>query len=225
MSKSAWGVGVPIAIVVLGLLIWALLAGMPFGRDRDSVTRRDPAAMETIGEGAAPAGSNGRELVVPDDEEALGTTTTATTTATSTMPPPATATRTAGAPRATTPTSTPMSTPSSTPARAAAPARQSAAVPAAVPARREPEPDERRTPQGEITQSQAAATLRGYIAGRAELGVSGDCLEVSTVEYKNRGYTMNAADRCDEKSLGRWRVDSLTREIFRQQSDGRYVRP
>jgi hypothetical protein len=108
------------------------------------------------------------------------------------------------------------------------PTSRPAAPVAAPPARRDDDDDDdenRSTAQGEITQSQAAATLRGYIGGRADLGVSSDCLDVSTVEYKNRGYTMNAADRCDQKSLGRWRVDSLTREVFRQSSNGRYVNP
>lgn len=213
MSRSAWGIGVPIAIVALGLVIWALLAGMPFGGDRSEGPRRDAPAMETVGEGTAPEGSSSRELLPPDDEQAVDAP--AATTATSSR-----ATTPAAAPAARAPRSVPIPPPSAT----REPVRESSE--AAAP-RREPAAREQREqqPQGEITQPQAEATLRGYIASRAELGVSGDCLAVSPVEYKNRGYTMSAADRCDEKALGRWRVDSVTREVFRQQSDGRFLRP
>ena len=67
--------------------------------------------------------------------------------------------------------------------------------------------------------------MRGYVAARDQYGISSECVEVTPVEFRNRGYTVSVGDRCDGKSLGRWRIDSQTREIFRQQSDGRFLRP
>jgi hypothetical protein len=78
---------------------------------------------------------------------------------------------------------------------------------------------------GDISQSEALAAVRGYVAARDQYGISSECVEVTPVEFRNRGYTVSVGDRCDGKSLGRWRIDSQTREIFRQQSDGRFLRP
>ena len=69
------------------------------------------------------------------------------------------------------------------------------------------------------------ATLRGYITSRQDYGVSADCLVISSQGYRNVGYTLQAYDRCGQSSLGQWRVDSKTREVFRRRGDGRYLRP
>lgn len=74
-------------------------------------------------------------------------------------------------------------------------------------------------------ESESLATLRSYIASRGDYAVPADCVSVSSEGYKNRGYTIRATDRCRDKSLGKWRVDTLTREVFRQREDGRFLRP
>ncbi len=57
-------------------------------------------------------------------------------------------------------------------------------------------------------------------------GVAGDCQDVRSEGFVNAGYTMAVIDRCSGGSeLGRWRVDALNGEVFRQQGDGRYVKP
>ncbi|HYO77482.1 MAG TPA: hypothetical protein VE010_13555, partial [Thermoanaerobaculia bacterium] len=86
------------------------------------------------------------------------------------------------------------------------------------------------TPSGEISDAQAAATLRGFIASSNYYdGVSGDCVQVRSHGYRNVGYTFSVWDGCmaggGSRMLGRWRVDSKTREVFRQREDGRFLRP
>jgi outer membrane biosynthesis protein TonB len=83
-------------------------------------------------------------------------------------------------------------------------------------------------PGQEISEGAASATLRGYVGGFYR-EVSGDCLEIRGHGYRNVGYTFSVWNACNEgggsRMLGRWRVDSKTREVFRQREDGRYLRP
>ena len=78
---------------------------------------------------------------------------------------------------------------------------------------------------GEISESDAIGELRNYILSRRDYGVSRDCLVISSQGYVNRGYTMHAFDRCGESSMGLWRVDAQTRDVYRRQADGRFLRP
>lgn len=78
---------------------------------------------------------------------------------------------------------------------------------------------------GEISESEALATLRGYINGRDYYHVEPDCIAVRSGGYRNVGYTIDVRDSCSSRLLGRWRVDAKTREVFRQREDGRYLRP
>ena len=80
-------------------------------------------------------------------------------------------------------------------------------------------------PASEITEPQAEAVLRGYITSRRYYDTGPECVSLSTREYRNAGYTIDVHDSCNSRQLGRWRVDSKTREIFRQREDGRYLRP
>lgn len=80
-------------------------------------------------------------------------------------------------------------------------------------------------PAGEIGVSEAMSTVRGFITSRDYYGVGADCIAVSSLGYQNAGYTLEVRDSCASRALGRWRVDSKTREIFRQREDGRYLRP
>jgi hypothetical protein len=83
-------------------------------------------------------------------------------------------------------------------------------------------------PAKEISDAEAAATLRPVAAGFYD-DVSSSCLEIRSHGYRNVGYTFSVWDACVQgggsRMLGRWRVDSKTREVFRQREDGRYLRP
>ena len=95
-------------------------------------------------------------------------------------------------------------------------------VPREQPPRREEAPVLSR----EATEAEAARALGNYILSRRDYGMSQRCLQISPVEYRNRGYTFDARDGCEGNSLGRWRVDSEDLSgIFRQRADGRYLRP
>lgn len=83
----------------------------------------------------------------------------------------------------------------------------------------------RPAPRKEITQSEAESALRSYLASSNYYQLDAGCIGASTTEYRNAGYTIDVRDSCGSRPLGRWRVDSKTREIFRQRPDGRYLRP
>jgi hypothetical protein len=59
--------------------------------------------------------------------------------------------------------------------------------------------------------------------------VRDECLAVRGGGYRNVGYAFSVWDSCPggggSRMLGRWRVDAKTREVFRQQNDGRYLKP
>jgi hypothetical protein len=235
-KRSTWWI-VPAVIVGLVLLAWLLLAGLPFGRDEQRTSGNNTAATETIAEGTSTAPNEpvtGTVIEVPGVDEPATTETTpppmatapsGTTAATVPTPGPTPApTATAPPPRVVEEpvrTTTPPPPPRTTPVPVRTP-------PAAPPPAPRPAPAPVRT--GEITDAEAAATLRSYIASNSYYeGVSGDCVQVRSQGYKNVGYTYSVWDGCmsggGSRLLGRWRVDSKTREVFRQQSDGRFLRP
>jgi hypothetical protein len=80
-------------------------------------------------------------------------------------------------------------------------------------------------PSGEISESEAVATLRGFLTSRNYYPVGSECVEVRSEGYRNVGYTLEVSDSCNSRELGRWRVDAKTREVFRQREDGRFLRP
>jgi hypothetical protein len=178
---------VPIAFIGLGLLAWAVLSGLPFGRNEPSMERRAQPEMEVVDEREAPASATIGEIRGPVEDVA---------------PPPI------QAPAAEPP-----------PVVRVVPQPSQAVQTDDTPS---PQPRER---TGEISESDAMSTLRGFITSRQDYGVSADCLVISSQGYRNVGYTLQAYDRCGESSLGQWRVDSKTREVFRRRGDGRYLRP
>ncbi len=209
-------------IVGLVLVAWLLLAGLPFGGEKRVVAT---ATTETIAEGTATITPVEPGTIVDvGGEPPLATTTTISPTQTmppitQTMPP-------------VTPTQPVIV---EEPVRQQPPPRQQQPIPGPSqpipqPAPRE-EPDaEPSRPQGDITESEAGSVLRGYLAGSNPYeGVSASCLQIRGLGYSNVGYTFSVWDACVEgggsRMLGRWRVDSKTREIFRQRDDGRYLRP
>jgi hypothetical protein len=87
----------------------------------------------------------------------------------------------------------------------------------------------RAAPSEEISGDEAVATLRNYVRSTRYYPVAGECIRVENRGYRNVGYTLEVWHSCigggASRLLGRWRVDSKTREIFRQREDGRYLRP
>ena len=170
-SRSTYFIWVPIAIIALALGAWALLAGMPFGRDEP----RRPAQ---------------REMDVVEEREGPVTGTVSQI----------------GDP---------------------APVAPQRSIPQPQPPRQPQQQPRPRAPQAaaEITESQAVDVLRTYIASRRDYAIDSGCIAVSSLGYENAGYTLDVSDRCGGKSLGRWRVDSKNRDVFRQRQDGRFLRP
>lgn len=225
-------------IVGLVLVAWLLLAGLPFGGEKRVVAT---ATTETIAEGTTTVPpATGTIVEVGDDEEF----------ATETAPPPplATATQTVppvtqtqpviveepAVPRQVPPQRVPpQQVPPQRVPPQRVPPRQVPAQPIPATPRPIPPPaprEEPNQPQGEITESEASSVLRGHLAGANPYqGVSGNCLQIRGLGYRNVGYTFSVWDACVDgggsRMLGRWRVDSKTREVFRQRDDGRYLRP
>lgn len=77
----------------------------------------------------------------------------------------------------------------------------------------------------EISESDAVSTLRGFLTSRNYYPVGSECISIGSEGYRNAGYTLEVSDSCNRRQLGRWRVDSKTREVFRQRDDGRFLRP
>lgn len=195
---GAWWI-IPLVIVALVLIAWLLLAGLPFGRDREA--RVEAPAVETIAESTAPppASEPTGTIVETQAEPNIATQTTTITT-----PPPLPTTTTQEPPRVIEEPAAPL--PSS---------------PAPVPPRETAR---------EMTEDEATAVLRGYITSRSYYpGVSTQCIQLRPSGYRNAGYGYSVWDSCategGSRMLGRWRVDSKTREVFVQRDDGRYLRP
>jgi hypothetical protein len=184
---------IPLVLLVLGGLVWLLLAGLPFGSGGDRPP--EPARVETIAEGTVAPSSSPPETGTILDVEGE-------------RPAPA--------------------RPVPEPARPVpVPARP---VPVPAPARepaRTPEPEPR---AGLLNDAQASATLRDYVTSRNYYDdVEDDCVRIESRGFRNRGFEYEVWHSCERgggsRLLGRWRVDALTREVFRQYGDGRYLRP
>ena len=241
-SKMTLFVGVPITLIILGIAVWALLSGMPFATDSKPLTRTEQPAPAVINEQSGTTATTS-QIRTPGEQaqEPVATTTTALPAG---MPAPAAVTPPPAAPPPPQPTATqPVVAPAPKPratqpavAPAPKPTATQPAAPAPVPApiviTRRPRPAAR-PPQtssaaaGEITDSQAEDVLRNFVVSRDyyQLG-SAECVGTVVQGYKNRGYAIDVVDRCGDRGrVGRWRVDSLTREVFVQKADGRYLRP
>ena len=187
-KRSTFFIWVPIALVALALLAWAVLSGLPFS---DEPPRQDPRPVEVVNERQVTTATVGQ---ISNGDEMRESPT----------PAPVTARPAAARP-------------------APAPVRrvQPAPVPRPVPAPRTAAANE----EDEISEPSAIGTLHSYISSRDFYGVSSECLSVASAGYRNIGYDLQVADKCTGRSLGRWRVDAKTREIYRQRPDGRYLRP
>ena len=69
--------------------------------------------------------------------------------------------------------------------------------------------------------------VKSFVLSNKSYDVPTDCVDVRSQGYRNVGYTINVLDLCgpQPRSLGHWRVDAVTREVFRQNGSGRFVRP
>lgn len=215
--RSTWWI-VPLVIVVLVVITWLVVAGLPFGGEKRVVAT---ATTETIAEGTTDAQSEPTGTVVE-----LGGT-AEPPFATETAPPPQRSTSTQIVTQ-TQPPPTIIEEPTVTQDPIPAPPRP-IPRPAPVETAPEREPPQAET-RAELGEAEATSILRSHLAATKPYdGVSADCLELRSVGYVNAGYTYSAWDACVEgggtRMLGRWRVDAKTREVFRQRDDGRYVRP
>ncbi|MBV8516210.1 MAG: zinc ribbon domain-containing protein [Acidobacteria bacterium] len=212
-ARATWWI-VPATIVALLLIAWLLLKGMPFGggEDRATTTR---VATETIAEGTA---TTAPPSSTPSDS---GTVVDLTETQSETTPPNVATSATTSTATSTVPVTPPPRTAMEiTPPP---PAPRETPPPAPRPVETTPPPSP--SSSAEISESEAVAVLRGYVTSRDYYGIGAACTNITSHGYRNVGYTMEVFDSCSHRMLGRWRVDAKTREVFRQQDDGRYLRP
>lgn len=232
-ARSRWWIA-PAVVVGLVLIAWLVLAGLPFGGEEPKPGAAEPT--ETIAEAEPQPGAPGTLIEVPpgsaDDSFEIATTTT--------QAPPIAAepAPTATAPPATTPPPTATAAPPAAPVQrppviAEQPRPQPQPPPRTEPQRTPPPAPVRVVPRpdrdGEISAAEAEATLRSYVRSSRYYPVAGECIRVENRGYRNVGYNLEVWHSCPgggvSRLLGRWRVDSKTREVFRQREDGRYLRP
>jgi hypothetical protein len=160
-----WILGLPIAVVAVGLAVWALLAGMP-ARDRQSLPRVAAAAPDTIAEGEAKQTATVARIGEPA------------------VPPPA--------PKPIVNVNVPMASASD---------------------------------ELQIGEEEAVSKLRAFVASHENIAV--ECVSIRSNGLRNAGYTMDATNQCAATPypVGRWRVDALNGDVFRQSADGRFLRP
>lgn len=182
---SAWWIaGVPLAIIALLLIGWAVISGMPFGSREEHVQTITQGTSDTIGENAQ----------TTDTVSQIGgaATTSSTPPPVAVAPPPVVTTppppvvvetQPAPAPRIVVTNTNPPMAASTTPAPA------------------------------EISADDAVTQLRSYLVSNNPYSVSLDCLAVRNEGYRNHGYTLEVRDTCGDESLGEWRVDAVTREV------------
>ena len=204
---------VPLVIIGVVVIAFLLLMGMPFGSRETNAPRATVPETETIAEGTpVPSSSPIGSATIEDVGDEVPPTAT-------TIAPPAATTMTVPPVVATTPATNPA-------VRTTPPARTTPAVTRSTP----PPPAEGDSPSagagsGEISDEEAISTVRGYIVTRNYYNTNAGCIRVSNRGYRNAGYTLDVHDSCEARHLGRWRVDARTREVFRQQQDGRFLRP
>lgn len=162
VPRNPYFIWVPVAMVALALLAWAVLSGMPFSREP-----RQPKV---------------REMEVVEERSAASTTTVARIG--EPEPPPST--------------------------RQPALTRTTPSEPAAH----------------EVGEGEALSSLRRHLLSRPDYNLSESCLSISSLGYRNAGFTFHVSDRCGGTSHGRWRVDAEDPSgVFRQHPDGRYLKP
>ena len=118
------------------------------------------------------------------------------------------------------PSTQPVTATTATAESAAPPEREPASSPSPAAAAAAGDEGSARVSESEAVTIVRSAALNYYN------GVAGDCQDVRSQGFINVGYTMAVVDQCSGGSeLGRWRVDARNGDVFRQRSDGRYVKP
>ncbi|HEX6160096.1 MAG TPA: hypothetical protein VF111_08020 [Thermoanaerobaculia bacterium] len=201
---------VPLALLVIGGIIFLLLSGAPYGRD-DKTKIREQAQTETIAEGE----SAQTATLVEAGEPAPTATMLPPATSTATVPPPILREEPPPSVIGELTTTTPPPRRPVETAPISRPPRPVETAPITPPPR----------PSAEITEEEAVNILRGYVTSRDYYGIGARCTSIRGASYRNVGYTIQVYDSCSNRLLGAWRVDSKTREVFRQQEDGRFLRP
>lgn len=210
--RAPWWV-VPAVIVGLVVVAFLVLMGLPFGGKEGDRPPQAAQKTETIAEGepvpsSAPV-QTGTVVDVGEEEQPLEQVAPPQQQ----QAPPPVAARVPAAAR-TQPAKTQPAPTQPAPVRT---------QPVPVPSPRVETPPPAATE--EIGVSEAISTLRSFVTSRDYYGVGANCIAVGSLGYQNTGYNLEVRDSCGSKTLGRWRVDSKTREIFRQREDGRYLRP
>ena len=222
-SAVGWLIAAGITVLVIVLGLWAFLGGMPFGKSQPSVAANGQP-LDTIGEGSATGTLSqigDAAPLTPVPPPATGDTTGTFATTTTSMPIDA----------GTAAPSTPVAPPTATYAAPPPPRPIPRPVPQPVPVL-QPAPIPQPTPPASdelLDESGATVRLRSFLAQNNPYDVPIRCLDISSLGFSNRGYTLQvtqlACDSAEARTLDRWRVDALTREVFRQRSDGRFTRP
>lgn len=212
-SRGKMWIAIPIVTLLLVLALLAILSGMPFGKKDGPVTER---RISQVKESEAPplTGTAGESRTQQSSEQGDAQFTILEPNVEGGVVPAAPSPQ---------PTSRAPAQQSPRPPAQPFPApviREAGPVPPNVPTAPREEPGEE-----EISGDEAVATLQGFLDARNFYDIDDSCLSVRSLGYKNAGYTLEARDRCEERSLGRWRVDSKTRELYRQRADGKYRRP
>lgn len=196
--STAWlWIGVPLAILAIVLIAWAVLMGMPFGSHQEMMqTVTTTSTTATVGEGTQST----------DTVASIGEAPTTTAPPPQTTQPPV-----AAMPPMRT---MPMPMPTNPPMMSASPPIQ-------------PQPQVQPQPQPSLSEADAADRMRDYLADNSPYAVDSDCLTVRSLGQSNRGYTMEVRDTCHEPPalLGYWRVDAVTGDIYRQGENGKFVKP
>lgn len=235
-------IAIPIVVILLILGLLAILSGMPFGKKERPVTKQKVAQVKegqpppltgTLGEIGGETSSEEGEaqftILEPNVEGGV--------TSEDPSPEPAPARPAPSQPTPRQPPPQPQPPPQQQPqpvSRPPQPSIRPSRPPAPAPVIREersvsfpvPVPSRAESPrEGEVSEEEAVATLQGFLDARNYYKIDASCVSVSSAGYKNEGYTLDVRDRCESRPLGRWRVDSKTRELFRQRGDGKYSRP
>lgn len=212
-GRGKMWIAIPIVIVLLILVLLAILSGMPFGKKDGPVAERKSSQVKKSE--APPLSGTVREIQTEPSSEQGDAQFTILEPNVEGGIVPAAAPSTKPSSRPATPSTRPTGQPVPAPV-----SREESSVPTNVPATPRVEPGE-----DEISDEEAVATLQGFLDARNFYEIDDSCLSVRSLGYQNAGYTLEATDRCEGRSLGRWRVDSKTRELYRQRADGKYRRP
>jgi len=192
-ARPWWLIAIPLGILAVGLITWAILSGMPFGGPQQVQTLSGADTSNTIGESAQ----------TTETVSQIGGTTT-TNAGPVVMPQPL-----------------PETTTTQPPAMLPAIVETPPATTTAMPQQPAPPPMASSAPTpSEISEDDALGRLRDFLSTNNPYSTGTDCLGLRSLGYRNHGYTIDVRDTCQSPpaSLGRWRVDAVNGEVYRPSS-------